>query len=195
MSPRSDNFGVSKISGSLLSSWLNNSIRILTTKYFQYVTQIDTNHSATINSVVPILKRKKSRSTAETNIIVTAANDNTCQVRDIWDNEMLSLFKEHKTSPFLLTPLDDGVHILSTSYSSQSEMFIWSKENGQLVQNLNPQGVDFDRVESVSQSTNWNGTAYLVFATNSGKLFIYKNQTDSKRDFNLFLFTLIYFNW
>jgi WD40 repeat protein len=177
LSPRSESDGVNKISGNLLSNWVNISIQILKTSNFQFVTQIETNHTAKINSVVPITKKRVSRSNSveDSGMIVTASDDRTCQVWDIWDNELLAVFKGHTKTPFIVSPLDDGQHILSASDSLRSEVFIWKKDTGELVQNLNPNGDTFDTVESASQFTSWNGTAYLAFATNKGKVYIYRN--------------------
>jgi WD40 repeat protein len=186
-SPRKQNFGVSKISEKLLSRWFNKTIRIQETRNFQLVIQIDTNHSRPINSVVPIA-RGNSRNRAsdeDPDQIVTASNDNTCQVWNIWDNELLAVFKGHREAPFLAVSLDDGVHILSASCSLRSEVFIWRKDTGELVQNLNPNGENFDRVETATQFTSWNGTAYLAFATSKGDLYIYKKE--SKQSSKTFL--------
>jgi hypothetical protein len=179
-----DSFPVIALNGSRFFSWLDTSVFILRSNTFELLTQIKTNHSAKIINAV-LIPNNASNSNEIEHMVITSS-DGTCQVFNIRTGEMLTDFKGHKGPPYILTALDDGLQVVSVSFSrtnKETQILLWNSRNGELVQDLSSLHTNISKIEQITSKRVSSSGDFFIVAKMGDKMYVFKSNDPVKIQF------------
>jgi WD40 repeat protein len=178
---QTNTFPIKALNGSRFVSWADKSVYALKSGTFELITEIKTSHSQSLIDVAPIPNDLNNLNLIDR--IVTASKDFTCQVWELWTGKLVTTFKQHTSAPTLLTPLDDGIHIISVAYSTSNEILLWDTKTGLLVQDMSSLSPGLPEIKLITLK-RWNGNLYVVVGGTDDLIYQFKSDDLNKIQFS-----------